>query len=367
MTLKQVPEMSNSTIPLGLDTLCTTIYTQNPVEKWKNSLNTIKVMEYFNVKYGQKVAPVGLLKVLTCISPHTNNSLPNLNVFHVTPTRQFKSRTNIEVQTIIPRSKWISLKSDDTLHAIFERYRKGKVANLGKKTLFLDDGTTLFTSKSKKAKDRLISGFTVLLSQGLWSYGERRNPDLTLKGHVSLIMNLTLEFYNQNEKRLLGSTFLERLLTVFYRLPESEISGFLDRKKEVQQIVWPSKLNLKLGKVEIENYDEYKKLLIDYAERYSVLSGKSKLGCFDQIVCLIKSHLALNGRSVIVDDDLRLLKMFEPYLVNPSAPNRHRIIAFYKEGRSVKDICLLLNRSFDSYKSYVYKVLNRARERGVIT
>ena len=359
----------NSTFPLGVNHIDTynTSKPNGKVEKWKNSRNTIKVMEYFNVKYGQQVAPIGLIKVLACISPFTNNSLPNLSIFHVAPTRQFKSRTNIEVQHILSKSKWIDLGDDVTMNEILQRFKKGDTANLGKKALLINDGTTLLSTKSKRTRDRLISGLSVLLSEGQWTYGDRLHPQQKLKGKISLIMNLTIEFYNQNEKRLLGSTFLERFLTVFYRLPESEINAFLDKREQIQKITWKSKLNLKLKIIEIENYNEYKKLLIDYAERYSVLSGKSKIGCFDQILCLMKSHLVFNERLVIIDDDLKLLKMLEPYLINPSAPNRHKIIGFYKQGRSVKDICLLLGKEFDSYKSYVYKVLNTARERGVVT
>ena len=56
----------------------------------------------------------------------------------------------------------------------------------------------------------------------------------------------------------------------------------------------------------------------------------------------------------------------EPYLVNPFAPNQHRIIQLKKQGRSHKDICLVLGRDPEKYRPYVSRVIRKARERGVI-
>ena len=360
------PENQRTTNRIGGYTPYVRVY-EVGFSSYPHSENTAKILSYLNEKYGQVISPIGLLKVLSVISPFVNDRLPNLNIENVAPTRKFKSRTSIEAQTIIPKSRWLKLKDDDTLNAILERYRKGNIANLGTKAMFLDDGTTLLASKPKRTKDRLINGLAVFLSEGSWSYGERQNPDLTLKGNVSLIMNLTLESYNRYESGLLGSTFLERFLTIFHDLPEQELNVIMETTQEREKLTWDTPLkNVNFKPFTIENLEDYNKLLIDYAERFSVYALKSKLGSYDQILALVKSHLALNNRTVITEDDISLLKMVEPYLINPSASNRHRIIRFYKEGRSSKDICLLLNQKPDKYKPYVLRVIREAKERGVV-
>lgn len=311
------------------------------------------------------IAPVGLLKVLATLSPFCNENLPNLNILHVAPSRQFKTQTSAEARNMVSKGKWIDLGIDVTMNSILERFKKGRYANLGKKALFLDDLTILLTSKSRKVKERLIGGFTTLLSDGEWSYGERNEPFLILKGHISLIANLTLESYTRNKNTLFSSTFHERFLTVFYVMTEAEINEWLEHKDEKISIKW-DKPKIQVKPREIKNWEEYKKLIIDYAKRFSVYSLKSINGQYDLIRALLKTHANMNDRDYLCEDDFNLLKLIEPYLIDPIAPNESRIVEFYKQGRSIKDICLLLGKQEESYKPYVIRVLKKARERGII-
>ncbi len=329
-----------------------------------NSDVSNKIFKYFSEKYGQMVAPVGLLKVLATLSPFVNNDLPNLNILHVAPSRQFKTQLSREARDIVGKGKWIDLGIDVTMNSILERFRKGETANLGRKALFLDDLAILLTSKTYKAKERLIGGLTALLSDGVWSYGERNKPFLVLEGKVSLIANLTLEKYERNKNTLFSSTFHERFLTVFYSLPETEINSWLDHKDEKLSIKW-NEPKISIKPREIENWNEYKKTIIDYAERFSVLSLKSKSGQFDLICALLKTHANLNNRNYLCEDDFNLLKKIEPYLVDPLAPNESKIVRFYKEGHGIVDILKLLGKPA-SYRDYVERVLRKAKERGII-
>ena len=324
-----------------------------------NSDMSKKILDYFNQKYGQIVAPAGLLKILSTISPFANSHLPCLNIFHVSPTRQFKTQTSTETQKMIKKKNFIDLPSDTTINSLLEEYK-----NFGKKVLFINDCTTLFATKSSRTKERLVGGCTNLLTEGEWSYGDKATRVSKLTGFVSMIVNMTNESYNEYEARLLGITFLERFLTIFYRLPEQDIRYFLEHKNEKMKIRW--KGQIKFRKPEITNFDKYKLTLIDYAKRWSGLSVKSINGCFDQIESLIHAHLALNMRSKITQDELDLLKMIEPYLIDPFAPNNPRIIQLHRSGYSVKDICLILDKDPEHYKKQVYRVLNKAKERGVI-
>ena len=81
---------------------------------------------------------------------------------------------------------------------------------------------------------------------------------------------------------------------------------------------------------------------------------------------MITSHLALNERDEIVSDDLKPLRMLEPYLINPFTPNQHRIIQLARQGKSQKDICLILGRDPEEYRPYVSRVIRKAMERGVL-
>jgi len=58
--------------------------------------------------------------------------------------------------------------------------------------------------------------------------------------------------------------------------------------------------------------------------------------------------------------------MAREYLVNPSCPNTSRIVELYQQGRSQRDMCLLLDRDYDKYGPFVSRVLKVARMRGVI-
>ena len=128
--------------------------------------------------------------------------------------------------------------------------------------------------------------------------------------------------------------------------------------------VFPRKLTVKTLKV--ENVGEYRKAFIEFGKDYSALSIRSFLGCVDQVEALAVSHAVLNGRNRLCGDDMEVVRMARGYLVNPSCPNRSRIVALYQQGRSQRDICLLLNRDYEKYRPYVSKVLKKARMRGVI-
>jgi hypothetical protein len=325
---------------------------------FENSPVSKKIWDYFNQKYGQIIAPVGLVKACAVVSAKLD--YPKLSVFVVAPTRQFKTQTTREMTRIFPKSFYIWLGSDFTIHSLYEKYKE---RGMDKRCLLCNDATLLFSSKEKRTKDRLISALAELISDGTYHYGERLER-FQITASVSMIMNITMESYNKYESKLLGSTFLERFLTLFYKMPEAEQTDFLENRE--------LKFSLKFGKKTpflpkkcIKNYDFYKKLLIDYSRTYSVLSLKSYLGTYDCLVALIKAHLTLNGRDEICSDDVDLLKMLRDYLVNPFAPNESRVVEFYKQGRSLKEICLLLNRKPEDYIAYVSRVIKKAKERGL--
>jgi len=98
------------------------------------------------------------------------------------------------------------------------RYRK--LLENGK-AIFVNDGTTLFSSKSQRAKDRLVGGLSELLADEAYTYQDW-NDKFTLEGKVTMILNITSESYQNEKNRLFGLTFSERFLTVHTVLTEAE-------------------------------------------------------------------------------------------------------------------------------------------------
>jgi len=325
-----------------------------------SSENSLKILEFFSRNYGQLIAPVGLFKACAVVSAKL--PWPRLSILNVAPTRQFKSVTSNLIGKMFPASYSIHVGSDFTIHSLYKE-TKGDV---DKKCLFINDGTLLLTSKSKRGKDRLINALAEIISDGKYHYGDFKTS-FDIKGHCTVAMNMTLEAFSRYENSLLSNTFLERFLTVFHNMPRKEQHNYYDMREERNENaskVFPRKLRVKPLKV--ENVGEYKKAFIEFGKDYSVLSIRSFLGCVDQVEALAVSHAVLNGRSRLCEDDMEVVRLAREYLSNPLSPNRSRIVVLYQQGRSQRDICLLLNRDYNKYRPYVSKVLKAARLRGVV-
>lgn len=325
---------------------------------FEESPNSKLVWDYFNRKYGQMIAPIGLVKVCSILSACLKTRY-TFNAFVVAPTRQFKSITSIDASSFLPKSMYLHLGSDFTIHSLEKHY--GKVIN--KKCLIINDGTLLLSSKSKRTKDRLVNGLAELLSEGIYKYGERTTPEILLEGRVSILMNMTSESYEQYKDDLLGKTFTERFLTFFYGMPIAEQRHFISEKLERMKISNSKKLKISRKKAD---FGLFLPIFQDISERFSVLACQAFMGVDDQVKTLAEAHCCLNGREKICQDDVDIFSVITPYMNNPFAPNEHKIIGFAKQGRSQKDICLLLNKTSKGYKSYVSDVIKKARLRGIV-
>ena len=305
------------------------------------------------------LAPVGLLKACSVVSAKLN--YPRLSIFLVAPSREFKSQTSVEMTRIFSKNRYLDLGSDFTIHSLHGRYRE---RGMDRKCLMINDATLLFASKKANTKDRLVNALAELLSESKYVYGDRVNPKLTIEARISVIMNMTLESYNKYQSTLIGSTFLERFLTLFYSMPEEELTEFARKRDERMSMKFGNILSLRNISV-VKVNKNYKKVLIDYAKEFSVLSVKSFNSCNDTVNAIVKSHAILNNRDYVCDDDIEILKITEKFLSNPFAPNESKIIKFYKQGKTYTDICNLLGRD-EGYKSYISRVIKKAKERGVV-
>lgn len=123
-----------------------------PIRKYSNSPVSNELFDYFSKKFGQRLAPIALLKCCAVVS--CKQELPRLSVMHVAPTRQYKTYTSREVMNFFDKDFLIDLKSDFTMNSL-SKYKQ-PIEN--GKCLFVNDGTTLLASKSNRTKDRLVGG-----------------------------------------------------------------------------------------------------------------------------------------------------------------------------------------------------------------
>jgi hypothetical protein len=312
------------------------------------------IFEFFNTKYGQIVAPIGVLKPCAVVSNQLE--YPRLNVWCVAPTRQYKTQTSNETLRLFSEEYIIDVGSDFTIHGLHRDFGD----NVDGKTFAVNDGTVLFASKSARTKERLVGAFAELLSDEKYTYKDF-NHQWTISGKCTAIVNQTTESFNNYKDRLLGLTLLERFFTAHYRLTLAE-----QRESRASRLKnFHLKEKVEIRPRTIKNLGKFKDIIREYAMDYSALSLRSYNGCRDTVTALLKSHAILNDRNRIVLDDVYFVRMMRDYLIDPFAPNDHRIIECLRQSRSYRDICLLLDKK-DSYKAYISKVARKAKERGLV-
>ena len=327
-----------------------------------NESNTsLKILEYFDTKYGQLTAPVGLFKACAVVSSQL--AWPRLSILTVAPTRQFKSSTSRDVEAMFPENYVIHAGSDFTMHRLFKQTN----GDVDRKCIFINDGTLLLRSKSTRGRDRLVNGLAELIADGEYLYGDYQNA-FAVKGGCTAVANMTLEAFARYEESLLSMTFLERFLTLHYKMPPKEQRYFYEtreeRAKDAAKIL--PKEKIKIRPFKIANLKEHRKTLKTLAQDFSAMSLRSFLGCADQVEALAISHAVLNERFWLCEDDLHVLRMARDYIVNQLSPVKSRILQLYEQGRNQHDICLLLNKDYKSYRPHVSRVLREAKLRGII-
>jgi hypothetical protein len=327
---------------------------------FEDSEKSLEILGFFDTKYGQLVAPIGLFK--TCAVVSSQLQWPRLSILTVAPTRQFKSSTSRDVEAMFPESYIIHAGSDFTMHRLFKQTN----GDVDRKCIFINDGTLLLRSKSTRGRDRLFNGLAELIADGEYLYGDYQNA-FAVKGGCTAVVNMTLEAFSRYEKSLISMTFLERFLTLHYSMPPKEQHYFYETKKEraikTTEIL---KEKLRIRPFKIANVEEYKKSLISLAKDFSALSLRSFLGCADQVEALAVSHAVLNERFWLCEDDLDVVRMAREYVVNPLSLIKPRIVQLHEQGRDQRDICLLLNKNYESYRPHVSRVLKEAKMRGII-
>jgi hypothetical protein len=317
-----------------------------------------KLVEYFKKKYCDVIALVGLLKACSIVSSKLEKQF---NVFVIAPTRQFKSRSSEELLEAFPKGKKsmiLDVGSDFTIHSLNEQF-KGIIPP---GCLMINDLTLLMSSKGKRTKDRLFGGLAELMSEGRYQYGDRQSQFI-LKGHPSLICNMTAESYQQNKETMEISTFLERMLTIYYFLSEDDMKTFFMDKKDRKLLKFDDKTYLKVKKFKPVNIDEFRFKIFELGSVYSCLGVCSLPGMLDNLENLVIAHAFLNGRDNLCEDDILLLEILKSFINNPYAKNEGKIVELWEKKMSVQKIMMYLGIKKTS-QDYVYRVIRKAKLRG---
>jgi hypothetical protein len=257
---------------------------------------TQKLSEFFFRKFPSTLVIIALCKCLSIVSCKLPR--PRLTTLDVAPSRQLKSYTLNEARKIFSDDFWINLRSDFTIHSL-ERYKKQLRDN---RSLLINDATTLLASKAQRTKDRLIGGLSELLADEAYTYQDF-NRKFVLKGWTTLVMNITAESYQNYKDRLLGLTFLERVVTLYHCLTKQEMIAWIAKQDESAKISFDRKITISDIELKVKRIPtEYFELIQQQAQEFSYISLRGFIGCQDSIKGIVRAHASLNKRKEFCAD-----------------------------------------------------------------
>jgi hypothetical protein len=301
------------------------------------------------------LAPIVLLKCLAVVSCKLER--PRLSVMHIAPTRGLKSYSSSEVMKIFDEKLWLDLKSDFTLNSL-HAYKKELAQS---RSIFINDATTLFASKSQRTKDRLIGGLSELLSDESYTYQDCLNK-FTLEGKVTVVMNLTSESFKTYKDRLFERlTFSERILRVHHVLSKQETADWLQRQEDTKDMCFGKIISQNDIETDVTTPKHYLPVIRHLAQEFSYASLNSQISCQDLIKATLQAHAALNKRKQVCSDDLHYVKCIQEYLTNPFSKYEGQIVRYAADGL----ICKKIGKD-SNYRQQVERIIEKAQLRGIL-
>jgi hypothetical protein len=325
---------------------------------FQNSPLSKRLFDYGNRKFGSTLAWIFLLKCCAIVSSQLDR--PRLSVIHVAPTRQGKSFTSNEVMKVFAEEFWLDLRSDFTINSL-NRYR-GELES--GKCLLVNDATTLFASKSQRTKDRLVGGLSELLSDECYTYQDF-GYRFTLRGKVTMIVNITSEAYQNYKNRLFGLTFSERFLTVHHAFSQQDKTEWVARLQISKGMHFGKLIRIDDISTRVEIGSDYLSIVPHIAQQFSFDSLTSPVACQDLINAAMCSHASLNKRHDLCIDDLVFVKRIQPFLVNLFSPYEGKIVRFRAKGLGIEQICKAIHKG--NYGQQVQRVIKKAELRGILS
>jgi hypothetical protein len=258
----------------------------------------------------------------------------------------------------------VYLGSDFTIHGVIREYESGR--KIDGKCLFINDMTLLLGSKAEQTRSRLIDALSELASEGRYIYRDFQRS-YEVKARFSLIANITPHSFMVNRRQLLGNTFTERCLIVYHALTDEEMSDAnLNRDQRVAMKI--EKFTPRITEEDVQVTREDLVRFDEYARRWRILGGySSSSALFDMIKSAAIAYAILSGHRKITRAEYRFLDMLEPYLRNPDEDMKLRILELAHQGRSIRDICQILNKDYETYRPFVSRTLGEYRRKGILS
>jgi hypothetical protein len=227
----------------------------------------------------------------------------------------------------------------------------------------VNDATLLLASKVQRFKDRIINAFAELLSDGKYIY-QNFKERLVLEGSVTTIWNITNEAYQNYKDRLFSLTFTQRLLAVHYSPTKAERDAWVEKEETAKKIQYHERIKIEDITRKVEIPSKYLTIVRHLAQEFSYLTLSSQVACQDLIKGLMRTHAALNKRNEVCMDDVKLVLMVRPYLVNPMSPYEGLIVKYRANGLSVRGIAKKLGKL--NYNQQIQRVIRKAELRGIL-
>jgi len=329
------------------------------INKFASSPVSQKILKYSSIKFLPAVALIVLLKCLAIVSCKLPR--PRLCVGHVGPSRHLKSYTLTQAMKMFAKEFYLDLQSDFTMNSL-KRYKKILAQNV---CLMINDATTLLASKARRSKDRLVGGLAGIIADEIYIYQDF-GKKFTLKGWVTLVLNITSQSYQNNKDRLLEqSTLSERTLMVHLVLSEPEMTEWNQKSQKTADMTFEPVITIDDIETNIQDIPpHFLKLIEIQAREFSYLSLQSYVGCQDLIKGLVRAHAALNKRKEVCTDDFALVSYVKEFLVNPFSPYEGQIVKLRAQGLSYRSIEKAIGKS--NYLHQIYEVVKKAQLRGIL-
>lgn len=316
-----------------------------------------KIWNHMDRRFGQQVSPLAFFKCLSIASAQYD--YPRFSMLHEARSREWKTRTSLEAMRMCTHDMYKHMIGEMTIHGVRKRWG----SDLGKVGIPINDGVLLFSALASRTKARWLGGFSCLMTEGKYEY-DSAPYSFTLKGQITLIINIATPSYRYYKGELDRSTMNNRLMRLHAWLHKQERDECREKYAKTVDLRPRVKIGIFRART-IKNISDYMGEIKTYADLYSALAVRSPDEVEDLLIGMVKAHCGINRRNYMMDDDLIPIKMLKPYMVDPLVPDRHRVIELLRLGKSYRDICILLKKHL-SYKSTISKVRTRARITGAL-
>lgn len=288
---------------------------------------------------------------------------PNTDILHPEKSGIQTDERGWIIANVFSKDKLVYVGSDFTIHGIIRDYDSGRKIN--RRCMLINDMTLLLESKAKQTRSRLIDAFSELASEGRYIYRDFQRSH-EVKARFSLIANITPLSFLMNRKHLLGNTFIERCLVVYHSLTDEEMSNAnINRDQRLAMKIEKFTPSIREGDVNVARDDLVR--FDEYAKRWRILGGySSSSALFDMIKSAAIAYAVLSGHRKMTEAEYRYLDMLESYLRNPDESVKLEILELGHQGRSVKDICQILNKNPEKYRPFVSRTLSEYRRKGIL-